>query len=76
VACLSQGDIHQIANAISVIELLEEAGYCRYDVEDEKPVKAAALGRRAPSHPFCSKEVDHQQQGCFVSPAISAEKFN
>jgi FkbM family methyltransferase len=46
----------KVANATSVVELLEQAGYYLYDVENKKALSAAALGPRAPSHLFCTKE--------------------
>jgi len=46
----------KIANANSVIELLERAGYCLYDLENENPASAVAPGARAPSHLFCTKD--------------------
>lgn len=47
---------NKTANAISVIELLEQAGYYLYDVENSKPVSASAFGPRPPSHLYCTKE--------------------
>lgn len=46
----------KIANAVSVMELLQRAGYKLYDVENERQVGASDFGPHPPSHLYCTKE--------------------
>jgi hypothetical protein len=52
----------KIANATHVIELLLQAGYSLYDVENERAVNAATLGP-PPSHLYCKKEKGRAPRG-------------